>query len=98
MGRTVTPKYAVHVRTSDGSHMDPFAWQVRAQYGRPGDGRPNSANLVRWVESYNKSFEPGGVNERVGCYITHAELRENRHDGDTLAEVNVREDAIEVVA
>ena len=87
MGRTTTPKYAVHVRTSDGSHMTPIAWRVRAQYGRPGDGMPTEANLAKWVAGYNASFEPGGVNEAVGCRIVVAELRENKFAGAVLAMV-----------
>ncbi len=85
MGRTTTPKYAVHVRTSDGSHMTPIAWRVRAQYGIPGDGMPTEANLAKWATGYNKSFEPGGVNEGVGCRIVYAEIRRNVFAGEVVA-------------
>ena len=93
MGRIVTPKYAVHVRTNDRGHaLTPIAWRTRAQGQIPGDGRPTAANLAKWVEGYNASFRAGGSNaalsESIGfeLRIHHAEIRENVAGGDVVAE------------
>ena len=95
MGRSTTPKYIVVTRTNDVGHkLTPFAWRTRAQYGRPGDGIANDANLAKFVAGYNKSFEPGGANahlsDAVGfiVHIHHAAIYENCAGGAMVAEFN----------
>jgi hypothetical protein len=54
MGRSTTPTYRVEV-TANKSLSD-FAW-YRSQ-----DGAATEANLEKWRQGYNDSFQVGGVN------------------------------------
>ena len=69
MGRIVTPKYAVHLTLAGNTQLTDAAWRPRAQYGRPGDGRPTNRNLARYVEALEASTRPGGVNEQIGPVV-----------------------------
>lgn len=42
-----------------------MTWRVKAQYGIPGDGQPNDANLMRYLLAYVNSLKPGGSNYHV---------------------------------
>lgn len=53
MGRSVTPKYAM---TVDGNPETCFTWDCKRY------GRPTAANVEKWVMTYAKSLEAGGVN------------------------------------
>jgi hypothetical protein len=60
MGRIVTPKYRVEVRTNNPAvGLTPFAWQ----------GRPTQAKLEAWRQQYNASFQLGGVNAHVSTEV-----------------------------
>ena len=54
MGRIVTPKYRMEVRTNVGS-MTPSSWS----------GRATEKRLETAVKAENESFLPGGVNAHV---------------------------------
>lgn len=102
MGRSTTPKHVAVFKTNDKTHgMTPFAWRPRAQYGIPGDGIANDANLAKFVAGYNASFEPGGTNEHLSdavgfiVRIHHAAIYENCAGGAMVAEYNAP--AFEVV-
>ena len=58
MGRSYTPVYRVEYATNArGVHHTAMVWDCKRY------GKPTRANLIKWREGYNKSFEPGGVNE-----------------------------------
>jgi hypothetical protein len=60
MGRTVTPKYAVEVtHGSMAIQSTPSAWNSKQ------NGRPTEKNLKAWVDAYNESLKPGGVNQHL---------------------------------
>ena len=67
MGRVTKPRYALHFRCTDSSerHYTGQAWQVRAKYGRPGDGQPTPANIDRWVTAFEQS-RIDGANKHLG--------------------------------
>lgn len=54
MAKHFTPKYRVETR-ENATAMTPAAWK----------GRPTAARLADWVERYNESYKPGGVNFHV---------------------------------
>lgn len=82
MGRVVTPRYAVHYTVAGGSvGLTPAGWNSKFE------GKPNSANLAKHVEGYNRSFLPGGVNDHCGpLVIVAARLVRNEPGGETIAE------------
>ena len=54
MGKSYTPTFRVEYQDNTGSnHM---AWHSKR------DGRPTVANLEKWRQEYNKSFNIDGVN------------------------------------
>jgi hypothetical protein len=55
MGRSTTPTYRVETTVNKGA-LSPFAWHYHQ------DGCANEANLEKWRQGYNKSFQVGGVN------------------------------------
>jgi hypothetical protein len=54
MSRSTTPTYRVEVTAN--KPMGNFAWHGKQ------DGRATEANLEKWRQSYNTSFQIGGVN------------------------------------
>jgi hypothetical protein len=70
MGRTITPKYIVKVRHSDGVASTDSCWNSKQA------GRPTEKNLAAWVAKYHESLKPGGCNEHVtAAYGVNAQLR-----------------------
>ena len=65
MGRSITPKYVVET-TENFGRKQVMAWNGRL---------PTAEKLAAWVETYNASFDSGGVNfhcsKAVG-YIVYA--------------------------
>lgn len=64
MGRSYTPAY--RVETNDRCVHGSMEWRCRRRGQVPGYGNPTEANLAKWVEKFNASLKPGGVNEHVG--------------------------------
>jgi hypothetical protein len=63
--RDTTPTYVVQI--SDGVHYyTASAWRVTSRTQVRADGRPTTANLKRYVESFEASTRPGGVNAHLG--------------------------------
>lgn len=60
MGRSVTPPYRLEM-----SGVTASAWRVKTQYGIPGDGTPNDANLMRYLLAYVNSLKLGGSNQHI---------------------------------
>lgn len=76
MAKDLTPKYVVEIR--DGRSLQtPTAWNSRRH------GRPTADNLRKYVMTYAKSLENGGVNDHISLalgvipYPASAILREN---------------------
>ena len=89
MGRSRTPTHIVrYTQVVEGEHQIRFtdsAWPTQAKRG---GGRPTQANLTRYIEGTNESFEPGGVNEHLSqrgtVRILGAEIV-NQHTGEVKA-------------
>jgi hypothetical protein len=61
---------------------------VKAQYGIPGDGKPTTANIDRWVTSYEESLKPGGPNAHLGLHqVSYARII-RQSDNQIVAEWN----------
>ncbi len=54
-----TPAYRVHLHVK-GVHYTPAAWNSKHS------GRPSDAALAAYVESFEASTRPGGVNAHLG--------------------------------
>lgn len=67
MGRSYTPKYRLEIKDNVGWHW--LNWLPRGQYGIKGHGAPSEVNLEKYVRSYAKSLEIGGVNEHVSLAL-----------------------------
>ncbi len=83
MGRSTTPTYLVEVKANKPIGM--FGWNGRQ------DGAATEANLERWRQSYNTSFQIGGVNGPINesgviVHISHAKLI-RQSTGEVVAEV-----------
>lgn len=82
MGRTITPKFVVVL---DGKGDQSMIWDAKRY------GAPNAKNLEKFVMTYAKSLESGGVNahisERLGYvpYPRKAEIRYNYRGGAAVA-------------
>ena len=81
MGKSITPKYRVEIRTNSAKWgITPMAWNG-AQ-----DGRANAANLAKYVAGFNASTVAGGVNGHLdGLKITAATLI-RQSDAEVIAE------------
>jgi hypothetical protein len=81
MGKTTTTKYQIRIEVKSGPGHMPMSWNCKR------DGRPTEANLRRWVESYEASTRPGGVNAHLGPEtITRARILLNDGSGKLVAE------------
>ena len=68
MGQTSTPTYRVEYNDQHGRTQS-MCWDYRK------DGVPTIRNLEAWRDSYNKSFQPGGVNAHLtNAYIWDAHI------------------------
>lgn len=85
MGRSTTPKYALHVRYARMATTMPICWIVQT------DGPATDASVAQYLSSYNESLRPGGSNEHLmgrfgaGAVALSAELRRNCLGGETVA-------------
>lgn len=82
MGRSTTPTYRVEVTAN--KPIGFFAWNRR-------DGLANEVNLELWRQSYNESFQVGGVNGPINdddiiVHISSAKLV-RQSTGEVVAEV-----------
>ena len=87
MGKSYTPTFRVEYRdnTRKNGHM---TWDCKR------DGRPTVANLEKWRQGYNESFNPGGVNfgvsQAVGVVIHIVSAKLIRQaTGETVAETTM---------
>lgn len=83
MGRSTTPTYRVEVIANKVFGL--FAWNGRQ------DGAATEANLEKWRQSYNTSFQVGGVNgprndDDIVVHISSAKLV-RQSTGEVVAEV-----------
>jgi hypothetical protein len=79
MSQTLTSKYQVRI-FSPAHNYSPASWNCRR------DGRPTDANLARYVESFEASTRPGGVNAHLGeTRILRAVIAVNEYGGDVVA-------------
>lgn len=63
---TTLPKYTVAVTTNvPNCGITPAIWRVRARGPIPGYGKPNRANLQRYIAQFNASLEAGGANAHL---------------------------------
>ena len=83
MGRSTIPTYRVEVKAN--KPMGMFGWNGRQ------DGAATEANLEKWRQSYNTSFQIGGVNgptsdSEIIVHISSAKLI-RQSTGEVVAEV-----------
>lgn len=83
MGRTYTPRYAVHYRAT--CVLTAASWRVRRDGQVFGYGRPTDANLKKHVDHLNESFKSGGINERVGNVYIYGARIVDQTTGDVVA-------------
>lgn len=78
MGKTVTPKYALHIMFASGAHgLHTLVWDF---------GRATDANLAAWVAKFDASMAPGGWNAHLGPdTVSHASIALNYPGGRTVA-------------
>jgi hypothetical protein len=82
--RDTTTKYQVRV-TVPGRHYSPASWHCKR------DGRPTGTNLREYVERFEASTQPGGVNAHLGIEIV-ASARILLNDGSgTVVTEYIRE-------
>lgn len=82
MGRIVTPAFRVEAIRRGGNVVDLYAWDSKVY------GRPNGDNLLRFLEKYNESFRPGGINEHVDREYLEARLI-RQSTGAVVAEARI---------
>jgi hypothetical protein len=64
--RDYTPKYVVKI--TDGRYSyTPMEWRVFGRGLQKPDGKPTSANLAKFVQSYEASTQAGGSNAHLGA-------------------------------
>jgi len=65
MGTSITPTFRIEVDTEPRTMgTTTMAWNTKI------NGRPTSANVHKWFNAMNESFQPGGVNEHAGITFT----------------------------
>jgi hypothetical protein len=70
MGRSTTPTYRLEITGHTGNFtITNSAWHVQSRYGIPGDGRPSTDNLDRYVTAFEKSLRTGGSNAHLGIFL-----------------------------
>ena len=84
MGCSTTPTYRVEVTAN--KSLSNFAWHGRQ------DGAATEANLEKWRQGYNASFQVGGVNgprsdDDIIVHISSARLI-RQSTGEQVAETN----------
>jgi hypothetical protein len=93
MGTITLPKYALDIYTNKNvggkwtkvKVADCLSWDIK-QYGRP-----NEANLEKYVLAFGKSLESGGTNAHLSesfgfiPYPTKAVIRYNHSHGEAVA-------------
>jgi hypothetical protein len=79
MGKSTTPKHAVHFVTNNG-FWTPMAWR------RVPCGNPTQANLALFVAELEKATLPGGTNAHLGpTKILSAKIVQNHAGGAEVA-------------
>lgn len=74
MGRSVRIGTVLQMVFVGGQKMQ-MEWQVRKRGPFLGYGKPTTPNIVKFIETFEKSHLPGGVNERIGpTKVLHAEV------------------------
>ncbi len=64
-GRSSTPKYVIRV-IAPGHHVSDASWDVNSRGQLRGAGKPNEANLAKYMEALISSMKPGGANAHLG--------------------------------
>lgn len=85
MGRSTTPTFRAEVKGNNWN-FEMFGWDCKR------NGRPTQANVDRYRDSLNKSFQPGGVNWHVsesrGVVAHVSEVRVIRQAGGEVVAVS----------
>lgn len=66
MGRSRSIKYVVRLEFGTNTFNTPAEWRTRARNNVPSHGKPNAANLAKYVHGFEASTQPGGVNAHLG--------------------------------
>ena len=85
MGRSYTPKFIV-VTTENTGQIQQMEWK---------GGAPTEKKLQAWLDVYNASFQPGGVNFPISqargfvVFASKAVIRRNQTCGEVLVTFNM---------
>lgn len=63
MGKSYTPTFRVEYRDNASRTTSDMIWDCKT------DGQPTVANLEKWRQGYNRSFNHGGTNYHVSLSI-----------------------------
>lgn len=64
-GKVTTPKYVLRIQVP-GHYVSDASWDVNSRGQLRGAGKPNDANLAKYMDALNKSLAKGGANEHLG--------------------------------
>lgn len=84
MGRSYTPRYVCEI-VVPGTYHTPMSWDVKSRYGARGYGKPTDANLKKYVEGFEASTKPGGVNAHLGETIVTSARIIDQFEGGVVA-------------
>lgn len=91
MGKSYTPTFVINVndfQVFPTQNVDPMAWDTKYS------GKPTEENIKKWVEMYNASLEPDGVNSHVGrSAAVYGGSIKNQKTGDIVAhweDINIK--------
>lgn len=79
MSKSTTPAHVVKVTLASGAYSSPMAWPTKYA------GKANAKNLAKWVDAYNASMKPGGVNAHLNDSVLKAVLKKNGYAGEVVA-------------
>lgn len=88
MGKTRTPRLIIALITNIGTHA--AEWRVRKSGQMPGYGQPTPDNVQKYVDTWEASFRPGGVNHQASggkVVQVHTAYVRNQITADVLYEV-----------
>lgn len=83
MGRSTTPRYAIHLQLQ-GIEITPGGWQVSPRNGCLGLGKPTFDNLDKWVTKFETSMLEG-PNDQLGYHPVLQAWIVDQRNGDTVA-------------
>jgi hypothetical protein len=61
-------------------------WRTRRQGVIPAEGKPTTANIDKWVDTFEESMKPGGCNAHLGFHpVLSAEILDQFNGNEVVA-------------